>query len=65
MGEMTLMSEQQTDKNEYFDHGNIRIIISEHFRQDGKPLESIIEESLIRQARYDRKCFDPKKTKGK
>ena len=42
---------KETDRS-YFVHGNVRIIINEHFADDGKPLENIIEESIVRHARY-------------
>lgn len=42
---------KETDRN-YFVHGNVRIIINEHFADDGKSLENIIEESIVRHARY-------------
>ena len=32
---------------QYFVMGNNKIIISEHFRQDGKPLISILEKVIL------------------
>lgn len=41
----------EDERKEYFEHGNIRIIINEHFNDEGKRYEDLIEESIIRQAR--------------
>ena len=41
------------ESKEYFEHGNIRIIINEHFNDEGKNYEELIEESIIRQARLE------------
>lgn len=49
---------KETDRN-YFVHGNVRIIINEHFADDGKSLENIIEESIVRHARYGLNCDLP------
>ncbi|MBR1599359.1 MAG: hypothetical protein IJ661_10695 [Lachnospiraceae bacterium] len=40
------------EKPEYFIHGNVKIIISEHFQTDGKTLECIVEDAVMREARY-------------
>ncbi len=34
-------------EGQYFVMGNNRIIINEHFRNDGKPLESILEKVIL------------------
>ena len=41
------------ESKEYFEHGNIRIVINEHFNDEGKNYEELIEESIIRQARAE------------
>lgn len=44
---------KEQERKEYFEHGNIRIIINEHFNDEGKRYEDLIEESIIRQARVE------------
>ncbi|MBO4846747.1 MAG: hypothetical protein J5525_10610 [Lachnospiraceae bacterium] len=44
---------EEQERKEYFEHGNIRIIINEHFNDEGKNYENLIEESIIRQARAE------------
>ena len=44
---------EEQERKEYFEHGNIRIIINEHFNDEGKNYEDLIEESIIRQARSE------------
>ena len=44
---------EEQERKEYFEHGNIRIIINEHFNDEGKNYEELIEESIIRQARAE------------
>ena len=44
---------EEQERKEYFEHGNIRIIINEHFNESGKRYEDLIEESIIRQARAE------------
>jgi len=41
----------ENDNTDYFEYGNVRIIIKEHFSDTGKPFDVIIEESILRQAR--------------
>lgn len=35
-----------------FEHGNVRIIIREHFNNEGKLFGDIISEAVIRQAKH-------------
>ena len=35
------------DKSKYFIMGNNKILISEHFKADGKPLKSILEKVIL------------------
>ena len=42
------------DGKAVFEHGNVRIIINEHFSDKGKSFENIIEDSIIREAKNDR-----------
>ena len=49
---------EEQERKEYFEHGNIRIIINEHFNDEGKNYEELIEESIIRQAKYDNRQSD-------
>lgn len=42
-----------------FEHGNVRIIISEHFSDKGKSFENIIEDSIIREVKNGRDCIMP------
>ena len=44
---------EEQERKEYFEHGNIRTIINEHFNDEGKNYEELIEESIIRQARAE------------
>ncbi|MBQ6024932.1 MAG: hypothetical protein IJL20_04920 [Lachnospiraceae bacterium] len=51
--------EQNNIKNEpcaeadgCFEHGNVRIIIREHFNKEGKEFGDVISEAVIRQARH-------------
>lgn len=46
--------EHNNHGSQYFVMGNNRIIINEHFRNDGKPLETILEK-VIFNAGNDRK----------
>lgn len=39
--------EQPCHDNQYFVIGNNRIIINEHFKNDGKPLETILEKVIL------------------
>ena len=42
------MEEKNTHHNvQYFVTGNNKIIISEHFNQDGRPLNSILERVIL------------------
>lgn len=42
-------------KSGYFQHGNVRIIISEHFSDDGKTMESLMENLILHEARQHEK----------
>jgi len=42
------------DGKAVFEHGNVRIIIREHFSDKGKSFENIIEDSIIRETKNDR-----------
>lgn len=53
MGEQLIKSEERPEKRDFFEYGDARIIITEHFKKEGKSLENIIEESVLRQARAD------------
>ncbi len=51
--------EQNNIKNEpcaeadgCFEHGNVRIIIREHFNKEGKEFGDVISEAVIRQVRH-------------
>ena len=35
----------------YFEHGNTRIIITEHFTQDGKTMAELLEKEILREAK--------------
>lgn len=35
----------------YFEHGNTRIIITEHFTQDGKTMAELLEKEIMREAK--------------
>ena len=63
MGE-TVLKPEMNDVNEYFEHGNVRIIVKEHFHKEGKSFENIIEQSILRQARFDSKCMSPSSDGG-
>lgn len=39
---------------DFFEHGNVRILINEHFSDKGKTFENIIEDSIIREVKNDR-----------
>ncbi|MBO6241569.1 MAG: hypothetical protein J6O61_12150 [Butyrivibrio sp.] len=51
MGEQMLKAKEKQAGNDYFEYDGVRIIIKEHFNKEGKPIENIIEESVLRQAR--------------
>lgn len=40
-----------TVKSSYFEYGNVRIIISEHFPDSGKTMESLMENLIIHEAK--------------
>lgn len=58
MGEQSKQLIDGYDGKNYFKHGNVRIIIKEHFSEEGKSFENIIEESIIRHAKYDNRQSD-------
>ena len=41
-----------TEADGCFEHGNVRIIIREHFNNEGKMFGDIISEAVIRQAKH-------------
>ena len=53
MGEQLINTEHNNDTRDYFEYDGVRIIINEHFNKEGKPIENIIEESVLRQARAE------------
>ena len=55
MGEQSKQLIDGYDGKNYFKHGNV---IKEHFSEEGKSFENIIEESIIRQAKYDNRQSD-------
>ena len=44
-----------TEKSGYFEYGNVRIIISEHFSESGKTMESLMENLIIHEAKQHEK----------
>ena len=44
-----------TVKSGYFEYGNVRIIISEHFPDNGKTMESLMENLIIHEAKKHEK----------
>ena len=44
-----------TIKSGYFEYGNVRIIISEHFADSGKTMESLMENLIIHEAKQHEK----------
>lgn len=44
------MNEQKNTK-QYFVHNGLKIIITEHFNEDGKSLEDVIKEAIIRDSK--------------
>ncbi|MDE7477765.1 MAG: hypothetical protein K2M91_07425 [Lachnospiraceae bacterium] len=42
-------------KSGYFEYGNVRIIISEHFPESGKTMESLMENLIIHEAKQHEK----------
>jgi len=40
-----------TVKSGYFEYGNVRIIISEHFPDSGKTMESLMENLIIHESK--------------
>ncbi len=42
----TLLTETEKDGTQYFVMGKVRIKVSEHFAQDGKPLDSLLEDVI-------------------
>lgn len=53
MGEQLANKGHKNDTRDFFEYGGVKIIIREHFNKEGKPIEKIIEESVMRQARAD------------
>ena len=51
MDEHAKMPVDGYEGKDVFEHGNVRIIISEHFSEKGKSFESIIEDSIVREAK--------------
>ncbi len=45
----------ETVKSGYFEYGNVRIIISEHFPESGKTMESLMENLIIHEAKQHEK----------
>ena len=45
----------KTVKSGYFEYGNMRIIISEHFPDNGKTMEILMENLIIHEAKQHKK----------
>ena len=39
------------EKKAYFEYGNVRIIISEHFPENGDTMEKLLENAVLRDGR--------------
>lgn len=50
---ITPYTETMDDGTEVFVYGKNRIIVSEHFAENGKPLEDLIVDLILREAKND------------
>lgn len=41
----------RNEKKAYFEYGNVRIIISEHFPESGDTMEKLVENAVLRDGR--------------
>lgn len=41
----------RNEKKAYFEYGNVRIIISEHFPENGDTMEKLVENAVLRDGR--------------
>ena len=48
------MNEQKNNK-QYFVHNGVKIIITEHFNENGKSIEDVIKDAVIREAQLIQK----------
>ena len=53
MGENQAMALENgcNQKKAYFEYGNVRIIISEHFPKSGDTMETLLENAVLRDGR--------------
>ncbi|MBR1743104.1 MAG: hypothetical protein IJ733_14800 [Lachnospiraceae bacterium] len=52
MGKNQAMALENECKNKaYFEYGNVRIIISEHFPENGDTMEKLVENAVLRDDR--------------
>ena len=40
------------EKKDYFEYGNVKIIISEHFSENGNTMQKIVEDAVLRDGRF-------------
>ena len=53
MGENQVMAlESERKKKDYFEYGNVKIIISEHFSENGNTMQKIVEDAVLRDGRF-------------
>ena len=53
MGENQVMAlESERKKKDYFEDGNVKIIISEHFSESGNTMQKIVEDAVLRDGRF-------------
>lgn len=48
------MNEQKNNK-QYFIHNGVKIIITEHFNDNGKSIEDVIKDAVLREAQLIQK----------
>jgi len=54
MGENQVMAleNERKKKKDYFEYGNVKIIISEHFSEKGNSIQKILEDAVLRDGRF-------------
>ena len=53
MGENQVIAlESERKKKYYFEYGNVKIIISEHFSENGNSIQKIVEDAVLRDGRF-------------
>ena len=59
------MEQKATSHDQYFVMGNNKIIIKEHFKENGKPLKSILEKVIFDAGKQQENRINTEKKKKK